>query len=155
MASLREKVEAELEQMDHALRELPSPRQVRALSVLDLGGTACLLSSLYHGVENILKQQLLAARVALPTGAAWHRDLLQAAREHGLVSAKLRDQLAPYMAFRHFFAHAYGFDLDPERMKPLVREIRAVYGCFKRETRGFLRKKEARERPPKAGRRAP
>ena len=52
MASLREKVEAELEQMDKALRELPGASRVNKLSVLELGGTASLLSSLYHGVEN-------------------------------------------------------------------------------------------------------
>lgn len=40
MASLREKVEAELEQMDQALRELPGARRVGKLSVLELGGTA-------------------------------------------------------------------------------------------------------------------
>jgi hypothetical protein len=49
MASLREKVEAELEQMDQALRELPGARRVGQLSVLELGGTASLLSSLYAG----------------------------------------------------------------------------------------------------------
>ena len=49
MASLREKVEAELEQMDKALRELPGARRVSKLSVLELGGTASLLSSGYHG----------------------------------------------------------------------------------------------------------
>ena len=59
MASLREKVEAELEQMDQALRELPGARRVKRLSALELGGTASLLSSLYHGAENILKQALL------------------------------------------------------------------------------------------------
>jgi len=53
MASLREKVEAELEQMDLALRELPGARRVKQLSVLELGGTASLLSSLYHGAENM------------------------------------------------------------------------------------------------------
>ena len=111
MASLREKVEAELEQMDQALRALPGARRVSQLSVLELGGTASLLSSLYHGVENILKQGLLASELALPSGAAWHRDLLQLACERGLVSTDLRDRLVPYMAFRHFFTHAYGFDL--------------------------------------------
>ena len=59
MASLCEKVEAELEQMDRALRELPGVRRVGKLSVLELGGTASLLSALYHGVENILKQGLI------------------------------------------------------------------------------------------------
>jgi hypothetical protein len=51
MASLREKVEAELEQMDQALRELPGARRVNKLALLELGGTASLLSSLYQGVE--------------------------------------------------------------------------------------------------------
>ena len=63
MASLREKVEAELEQMDQALRLLPEARRVPKLSVLELGGTASLLSSVYHGVENILKQGLLSVGV--------------------------------------------------------------------------------------------
>ncbi|MEI7941483.1 MAG: hypothetical protein WCK27_32800 [Verrucomicrobiota bacterium] len=139
MASLREKVEAELEQMDRALRELPGARRVGQLSVLELGGTASLLSSLYHGVENILKQGLLARELALPSGAAWHRDLLQLACERGLVSTDLRDRLVPYMAFRHFFTHAYGFDLDPQRLAPLVRDIRSVCACFKKEAKRFVR----------------
>jgi uncharacterized protein YutE (UPF0331/DUF86 family) len=138
MASLREKVEAELEQMEQALRELPGASRVSKLSVLELGGTASLLSSVYHGVENILKQGLLAVGVALPSGAAWHRDLLQSACEHGIVSTELRDRLVPYMAFRHFFTHAYGFDLDPRRLAPLVRNIRAVSGCFKKEAKRFV-----------------
>jgi uncharacterized protein YutE (UPF0331/DUF86 family) len=142
MASLRERVEAELEQMGRALRELPGGRRVKKLSALELAGTASLLSSLYHGVENILKQSLLAIGVALPSGAAWHRDLLQSACESGIISAELRDRLAPYMAFRHFFTHAYGFDLDPERLAPLVREIRAVFATFKREARRFARTRQ-------------
>jgi len=146
MASLREKVEAELEQMDQALRALPSARRVGKLSVLELGGTASLLSSIYHGVENILKQGLCAVGVALPSGAAWHRDLLQSACEHGMVSTELRDRLLPYMAFRHFFTHAYGFDLDPQRLAPLVRDIRAVCGWFKKEAKRFVSAQATRRR---------
>ena len=146
MASLREKVEAELEQMDRALRELPGVRRVNKLSVLELGGTASLLSSLYHGVENILKQGMLALGAGLPTGAAWHRDLLQSACARGIVSAELRDQLVPFMAFRHFFTHAYGFDLDPLRLLPLVREARPLCACFRKEVRRFVRAR-SRSRP--------
>lgn len=112
MANLSEKVEAELEQIEQALRAVPSARRMPKLSVLELAGTASLLSSFYHGVENILKQALFASGTALPTGAAWHRDLLQAACAHGIVSPETRDRLAPYLAFRHFFTHAYGFELE-------------------------------------------
>ena len=93
---------------------------------------------MYHGVENILKQELLAVGVPLPSGAAWHRDLLQSACEHRIVSTELRNQLVPYMAFRHFFTHAYGFDLDPRRLAPLIRDVRAVYACFKQEVNRFV-----------------
>ena len=146
MASLREKVEAELEQMNQALRELPGARRIGKLSVLELGGTASLLSSVYHGVENILKQGLLAAGAALPSGAAWHRDLLQLACEQRMISTELRDRLAPYMAFRHFFTHAYGFDLDPQRLAPLVRDVRAVCACFKKEAKRFANMQARRGR---------
>jgi len=137
MASLREKVEAELEQTDQALGDVPTPAQLGRLSALEVAGTASLLSSFYHGVENILKQALIAIGVSLPTGAAWHRDLLQLACARAIISAGTRDRLAPYMAFRHFFTHAYGFELDPERLRPLVEDLRAVYSGFKAEVMRF------------------
>jgi hypothetical protein len=149
MASLREKVEAELEQIYRALSELPSARRMSKLSVLELGGTGSLLSSMYHGVENILKQELLAVGVGLPSGAAWHRDLLQSACEQGIVSIELRDRLVPYMAFRHFFTHAYGFDLDPQRLAPLVRDARAVCGGFKEEAKRFVNRQATKGRAGK------
>ena len=139
MGHLREKVEAELEQVDRAVGLLPEARKVSWLSVLELGGTASLLSSVYHGIENIMKQALVSAGVALPFGPAWHRDLLQSACEHGNVSTGLRDRLAPFMAFRHFFAHAYGFDLDPRRMEPLLREAPAISASFEQEVNQFVK----------------
>jgi hypothetical protein len=109
-------------------------------------GTASLLSSVYHGVENILKQGLAALGQPLPTGAAWHRDLLQSGCRHAIITPRLRDELATFMAFRHFFTHAYGFDLDPDRLRPLVRELPPVYGRFQKAVRQFARKQAARGR---------
>jgi hypothetical protein len=153
MASLHEKLEAEFEQMDYALHELPSDCQMNKLSVLELAGTASFLSSLYHGVENILKQGLHAKSVPLPSRAAWHRDLLQLACAEGIISTDLRDRLVPYMAFRHFFTHSYGFDLDPERLLPLIREIRPIYARFKKEAARFVRALVSEQRPDKQDRR--
>ena len=33
------------------------------------------------------------------------------------------ESLRPYMAFRHFFSHAYALDLDYARMEILVDEV--------------------------------
>jgi hypothetical protein len=43
-----------------------------------------------------------------------------------------------YTAFRHFFTHAYGFDLHPQRLALLVQEVRAVCACFKKEAKRFV-----------------
>ena len=145
MANLSEKVEAELEQVEQALRELPLARGMLKLSVLELAGTASLLSSFYHGMENILKQALLATGTALPTWAAWHRDLLQAACAEGIVSAETRDRLAPYLAFRHFFTHAYGFELEVEQLQPLVRDVRLDRSRFQAEARRFVLARERKQ----------
>jgi uncharacterized protein YutE (UPF0331/DUF86 family) len=148
MASLHEKVEAELEQMDRALRLLPSARGISQLSGLELAGTASLLSALYHGVENIMKQALLAVGVTLPSGAAWHRDLLQSACAHGIITAALQDRLTPYMGFRHFFVHAYGLDLDPHQLRPLVEDIRPICTRFKLEVTRFVHARAKRQTTP-------
>lgn len=133
MADLREKVEAELQNIDAALRGLPRPERLQELSALELAGTAALLCSFYNGMENILKQILLARKVAIPAGAAWHRDLLNRLATRGEISNATRDLLAPYLAFRHFFSHAYGFDLDPDRLRPLVRGVPSVYRAVRRD----------------------
>jgi hypothetical protein len=44
-----------------------------------------------------MKQALVSAGVALPFGPAWHRDLLQSACEHGIVSTGLREDFARLM----------------------------------------------------------
>ncbi len=137
MASLRERVEAEFQQIDEALRELPPVERIHELSGLELAGTASFLSAFYHGVENILKQALLNKAVTLPVGATWHRDLLQAACTHAIISADTRDRLAPFMAFRHFFTHSYGFELDPQRLAPLLQEVAPLYTAFRTEVERF------------------
>jgi len=52
-------------------------------------------------------------------------------------------------AFRHFFTHAYGFDLDPQRMAPLVREVRPVFASFKKEAKEFVRLQAMKRSPSK------
>ena len=53
------------------------------------------------------------------------------------------------MAFRHVFAHAYGFELDPERLRPLVRDVSSVYARFKKEVMRFGRAQANRQRSPR------
>ena len=132
MPDYRLRIEAESETIGKALAALPD-RPLYTLSQLEIAGVAALLHNIYNGMENIIKQILQAKAIPVPQGESWHRDLLQVAVAKNILSPELTDDLKRYLAFRHFFSHAYALDLYPERMEPLVNEAGQVFSAFKSE----------------------
>ncbi len=70
-----------------------------------------MLHSFYGGVENIFKRTTLQLGDPLPSGDAWHKDLLDAmtkptALRAALLSPALKQRLKGYLEFRHFFRHS-------------------------------------------------
>lgn len=87
-----------------------------------------------------MKQIFIARNISLPTGNSWHKDLLNGAAENNIISSKARAMLRKYLAFRHFFGHAYALDLYPERMEPLVKKCKQIYEIFKTEINNIIDK---------------
>lgn len=54
-------------------------------------------------------------------------------------TAKIRQD---YLAFRHRFRNAYGFELEYERIKPLLRDLPNVMERLNKELRHFLARQE-------------
>jgi hypothetical protein len=131
MADLGEKVAAEIENIDSVLALIPPVDALPDLSELELAGVAALIHSFYNGVENVVKQLVQARGIALPMGESWHKELIQTAAEAGILSEATSQGVREYLAFRHFFAHAYAFDLDPERLEPLVANLASVDEQFR------------------------
>jgi len=139
MADVRERIEAEFENVTRVLGELPANVSQRELSVLELAGTAALLHSFYNGVENVLKHLVRARGLHVSSGASWHRDLVNVAVAAGIISESTASDLKRYMAFRHFFSHGYAFDLNQERILPLTNDAGDVFRRFRSEVEDSLK----------------
>ena len=132
MPDYRLHIEAEYEAIENTLSALPD-RPLSTLSQLELAGVAALLHNFYNGIENVVKQVFQEKSFLIPQGESWHRDLLLAAAEKNIISDLLLNNLKQYLAFRHYFSHAYALELSPERMEPLVKDAVVLFNEFKRQ----------------------
>lgn len=102
------------------------------------------LHSYYAGVERILELIADAVDQSKPSGAMWHRDLLQqmTADLSGIRPAVLtiatRNALDRYRGFRHVVRNIYTFSLDAEQIELLVVHLPTVYAQVKAELVQFV-----------------
>jgi hypothetical protein len=139
MADMKEKVEAEYENITRLLDEMPDKERLPYLSFLELAGVATLLHNFYNGVENILKQCMISKNLSIPSSNSWHKDLLTSSVQNNILTSETMFLLGEYLAFRHFFSHAYALDLYADKMEPLVENIQSTFVAFKAEIDIILR----------------
>ncbi len=139
---LQEHCEAEFENIEMVVSQLTVALEARVegLSTIELAGVAALLHNFYNGVENVLKRILLFKQAEMKDSPTWHKDLLKAAFDTGMISTNLYEILSGYLSFRHFFVHSYSFTLRWDEMKPLVDRIVETFTQFKSEIDVYLGK---------------
>lgn len=135
---LRCRVNVERENISIVLEELKKTKDKPDKTLVELAGMGTFLHNFYNGVENIIKQILNSKGIQIPKSDSWHQNLLMRATEEGIISESTKKQMAKYLAFRHFFIHAYGFLLDEEELKSLVNDVFSVYSLFKTDIEIFL-----------------
>jgi len=145
MVSLREKVDVELENVSTVLDELEKIKDEPSKTIVELAGIGTFLHNFYTGIENILKQILRDEDIPIPFSDSWHRDLLILAYKEKIITETTRVRLAKYLAFRHFFVHAYSFLLDERELKLLVDDVFDTHATFKEEINAFISEKNTEE----------
>ncbi len=113
-------------------------------NVIELAALAATLHSFYTGVENIFKRVSVELDGQPVRGDAWHRELLRrmqtpTARRPALLTAELHDTLNEYLHFRHVFRNAYSFDLDWQKMSPLVLRLEDTFQKLENAVDDFLK----------------
>ena len=81
---------------------------------------------------------------SLPTGEGWHRALLRRMTAEvpnvrpAVLRRKTAEALEPYLGFRHFFRHAYTFEIEWEKLRPLMDRVEEVFEVFRRDIEDFF-----------------
>jgi hypothetical protein len=116
---------------------------------IERSAIAAMLHSFYTGTENLLKRIAIECDGGLPGGPKWHRALLDSMAAPGnarpaVLSATLHARLAEYLQFRHVFRQAYSFQMQWEKMQPLVSDCQATLTDLEAQLQQWLATMQSR-----------
>jgi hypothetical protein len=105
---------------------------------------ASVLHSFYNGLESVFVTIAREVDGTVPINDRWHRDLLEQMGEanefrDAVLPSSLLIQIQDYLAFRHFYRHAYSFFLRWEELRELILPLTAVWGQIKSALIQFAR----------------
>lgn len=92
----------------------------------DLAAVAYTLHNLYSALENSFEQISRSCENHVTDPAQWHKELLDKmfleipGVRPAVLDERTRRLLSDLRGFRHVFRHSYDFDIDPNRLKPLL-----------------------------------
>lgn len=147
---LRIKIRFEMQQIDRLVDHvapLLKTLTFREPDFIELTATGSVLHSFYNGVENIFTMIAKYYGVIITDSVTWHKDILksmQSAHDNRkrIISETTGDRLLEYMMFRHFYRHAYGFQLDWNKMKHLINGMSGLWESLKTEINYFIEETE-------------
>lgn len=104
-----------------------------------------ILHDFYTGVEKIFREIAIKIDESLPKGDNWHIELLKSMataneKRDAVISQELMEKLKQYLGFRHLFRNIYGMELEWEKLKILLTNIREnIWKRFKVEINSFIK----------------
>ena len=111
--------------------------------LFDMTILGSVLHSFYNGLENIF--EIIAKKIdkKVPSGNKSHQELLhqmsiKMSNRDEVIHEKSYLKLREYATFRHFYRHAYSFQLNWEKMKPLIDDVHIVWKAVKECLENFI-----------------
>lgn len=141
----REQIEFKINDIDKLFSEYDlifKKIEIEKPDLFDMTVLGSVLHSFYNGLENIFDTIAKNIDGSVPTGNKSHQELLhQMASENEMrneiINEELYLQLREYATFRHFYRHAYSFQLNWEKMRPLVDNLHSVWKEVKQSLKSF------------------
>lgn len=136
----------EIQQIDELLTsfcELLEKSKVEEPTLIELTALGSVLHSYYNGIENIFKTIGKYIDGNLPNGNHWHAQLIRQMtqvtyKRDPVISEDLKEKLAEYLAFRHFYRNSYSFFLKWNELKKLTDPVIILWSQCKIELKIFM-----------------
>lgn len=127
----------------HTLTDIQKDDPMTQPSTSDQMALALCLHHLYTAMEQIfLRINKVYDKVPV-SSESWHKELLRnmgmniESVRPSVISAGLLPRIEEYRAFCHIVRHAYDYELDWSRLRPLVTKINDVIAQFQNEIDTF------------------
>jgi len=97
---------------------------------VEIAALATVLYSFYDGVEKIFLSIAKYVDDFVPVENKWHKALLiqmtkKTDKRNAVITSETISVLTEYMGFRHFYRHAYSFQLSWSKLKDLFNRANA------------------------------
>jgi uncharacterized protein YutE (UPF0331/DUF86 family) len=151
---LKSDVETQLSEIAKIYARVEKRKALKDKIVLE--SLAYQLHNLYCAFEDLFKIVAGYFENNIEDRRKYHRELLwrmtvsvEGVRP-SLLSSETFVLLDSLRAFRHFFRHAYAYELDPKKVALVLEETMRLKNLYKRDCRAFLRKIGVIPAAPKA-----
>ncbi|MBI3762264.1 MAG: hypothetical protein HY260_10440 [Chloroflexi bacterium] len=109
----------------------------------DIRSVAMLLTEIYLGAENLMRQIAKRLEEDIPSGEAWHQQLLMqfstevSGLRPTLFSPQTASTLDEFRRFRHVTHHAYASRFDWEQMSRLLSQAQSLLDMLIADAEAF------------------
>ncbi len=132
-------IQAEKEYISSTLQALKEAMTRKKQTIVELAAIATFIQNTYNGMENLLKRALLFKNISIPVSEFWHKNLLDLSVNNKIISLELSEKLDEFRAFRHFFIHGYGINLNKQKLLPLAENLSHLWEEFESEINKYIK----------------
>ena len=143
---LRAEVSAQIKEIEKIYSAISERKKGALKSAVNLESLAYKLHNLYCAFEDLFKIVARHFENSVEDIARYHKELLKRMSftiegvRPELLSEETFRLLDELRMFRHVFRHAYAYDLQYEKLKPVIKSADMLRGLYKREIERFLDK---------------
>jgi uncharacterized protein YutE (UPF0331/DUF86 family) len=144
LAVLKAEIAYQVEAIEQVLKKIRSRQQEDLHEERNIESLGYQIHNLYCAFEDLFKSVAKFFENNVDDLPRYHSELLQRMTLNiegvrpALVTPELRQALDELRAFRHVFRHAYSYELDPEKIRLLLKKVGFIEQTYKKAIDRFL-----------------